>query len=152
MNIFESFFDAYKGRGPVSSIAVDFEIFKNPSTKELREISANARGYLAPSGDLYVTSNAELIHADLLDILGQHIVPRSLRIPEGNFSEASILAKADLLGVCVVRAGSYNIFQLAESYVSEDVYEAQDALYRLFSQALAKNPSLEFSKLSKELI
>jgi len=154
---FENFFNSFSQTGPVSGYHIECEVFMNPTSRELRDAGAECRGYLSPRGDLYVASRpsaassgsfakrrkaGEIIHADLLELLGSKVVPARLTQNEGEFSE--LLDMVTALGICVMRVGNSPSFICAESYMDEDIEENHAEIEALFAKASQKNPSLTF--------
>lgn len=131
---FVTYHSLEKYKEPWSSAPSTLIIFKNPTSKEWKEVAEGARGYVSPDGDLYIEgydepARSSLIHIDFLEILSEYLpIPKVMFTRKaGTLYFTSYYTQFLQKGMCVVRDG-YSTIALAESYEYDKILENEKVL------------------------
>jgi len=138
MPLFEKFFDA----GEIGDNY--FELFLNPTSKELKECGAWTRGIITPAGDMYVAKDFKqnsfwiMIHIRIIRELAKRGIIRHDQSQEKNWWLDPFIH--DYLGV--IQYNDMNEFFLSENY-GEKIDE-EYVVERYLEPASKKNPYIIF--------
>lgn len=112
------------------------DIFKNPSSKEWKDIIEDARGLITDDGDLYI-ANYECVHNELIGILYDKKVLSS-------DTDSSFIQNDFLI---IQRDRNTKNIYIGESIDSEDIdynEETQNFISKIYKLTKNKNPFLNF--------
>ena len=133
----EEFYDSFKYKTDYSEKRHVIEFWKNPSSKELREIAhahSFARGVLLKNGDLFITDSHDIIHDDILSILEKRGI---LNFNKFWFDDVKILNNY----LCVHVESTKKVYP-AESY-RQNVYDAlEEKYFDIYSKILKKKNNM----------
>lgn len=131
----EDFYDTFRYKPGYSNEATTVEVWKNPSSSELRDSLKSqsiviARGVLFKNGDFYIAAGKNIIHEDLLKILAKDGL---LAFNKFWDEDTKHLDKY----ICVYTDKSKKIIP-ADSYQEEPFKLIKEKYFDIYEKALAK--------------
>jgi hypothetical protein len=154
INLMEKFFDYYSGKTFFAKTSVYFYV--NPTSTEItKNIASGSRGWISPSGDIYLEGYEEpmayssIIHHDVLNILSMKLpkkFPKPVSVDRDFYFEDKpwFSTQCKRYGILIQRNGTSNRIYISESIHDYDYPFDTQALELIKAKALIKNPYWKF--------